>query len=134
MPLDIKSHHCGYPEVVHGGIVAAALDECMAWAATRAIGRMCVTGKLTIRYLDRTPAIAGLLVRASTSKFSKRLAYTKAELVDGNAKVYARATGTFTPISVEETLNIDDNLLYHGNEERVFAPLRDILLDNNEQE
>ena len=24
MPLNVKDHHCGYPDVVHGGIVAAA--------------------------------------------------------------------------------------------------------------
>jgi len=124
MPLNVKDHHCGYPEVVHGGIVAAALDECMAWAATRAMGRFCVTGKLTVRYLDRTPAVEGLLVRAAVTKSSKRIAYTEAELKDETGKMFARAEGVFMPISAEETLAVDDGLIYHGNEERLFDHLR----------
>jgi len=125
MPLNVKDHHCGYPAVVHGGIVAAALDECMAWAATRAIGRMCVTGKLTVRYHDRTPAVSGLLARAAVTKSNKRIAYAKAELIDQTGKVYARAEGAFMPLSAEETLAVDDHLIYRGDEERVFDHLRE---------
>lgn len=131
MPLNVKDHHCGYPEVVHGGVVAAALDECMAWAATRAMGRMCVTGKLTVRYLDRTPAISGLLVRAVATKSNKRIAYAEAEITDETGKKYARAEGIFMPISAEETLLVDDGLIYRGNEERLFDSLRDTTQDNN---
>ena len=134
MPLNVKDHHCGYPDVVHGGIVAAALDECMAWATTRAMGRMCVTGKLTVRYLDRTPAISGLLVRAVTTKSNKRIAYAEAELTDENGKVYARAEGTFMPISAKETLVVDDGLIYRGNEERIFDYLRDTTQDSNRKD
>lgn len=125
MPLNIKDHHCGYPNVVHGGIVAAALDECMAWAATRAVGRMCVTGKLTVRYLDRTPAITGLLVKAVVTKSNRMLAYAEATLTDDTGKEYARAEGSFMPVSAEETIAVDDGLIYKGNEERVFDYLRD---------
>ncbi len=131
MPLNIKDHHCGYPNVVHGGIVAAALDECMAWAATRATGRMCVTGKLTVRYLDRTPAIEGLIVRATVTKSNTRIAYAEAELKDETEKVYARAEGTFMPISAKETIAVDDGLIYRGNEERLFDTLRDATGDND---
>ncbi len=125
MPLNAKEHHCGYPNVIHGGIVAAALDECMAWAATRATGRMCVTGRLRVRYMERTPAIPDLLARAWVTKSNKRLAYAEAELVDKAGKIYARADGTFLPVSAEETIEVDDNLVYRGNEERIFDYLRE---------
>lgn len=124
MPLCVKHHHCGYPEVVHGGIVATALDETMAWAATRALGRMCVTGKLTVRYLERTPATEDLLVCAEVVKAHRRIVYTTAELADGSGRVYARAEGSFLPLSAEETLRIDDGLLYEAHTERIFDALR----------
>src|SRR5690606_33126821 len=62
MKLRPQPHHCGYANVVHGGVVAAALDECMGWAAARAIKRMCYTGELTIRYLKPVPADGDLTV------------------------------------------------------------------------
>ncbi len=125
MPLHAKDHHCGYPEVVHGGVVAAALDECMAWASTRATGRMCITGRMTIRYKDRTPAISGLVARAWVTKSNKRIAYAAADLSDATGRVYAQAEGVFMPVSAEETLRVDDNLCYRGNEERLFDYLRE---------
>lgn len=125
MPLTIKDHHCGYPDVAHGGIVASALDECMAWAATRALGLMCVTGKLTIRYLQPTPPKNGLEVRARVTKANKRLAYAEAVLVDREGVAYARGEGSFMPLTREQTLHIDDHMIYSGDEERLFDYLRE---------
>lgn len=125
MPLTIKDHHCGYPDVAHGGIVASALDECMAWAATRALGLMCVTGKLTIRYLRPTPPKDGLEVRAVVTRFNRRLAYAEALLVDKEGTVYARGEGSFMPLTPEQTLHIDDHMIYSGDDERLFDYLRE---------
>jgi len=125
MPLAIKEHHCGYPDVAHGGIVASALDECMAWAATRALGLMCVTGKLTVRYLQPTPPKDGLEVRARVTKSNKRIAYAEAVLVDKEGVAYARSEGSFMPLTREQTLHIDDHMIYSGDEERLFDHLRE---------
>ncbi len=124
LPVRPDQHLCGYPGVVHGGVVAAMLDECMGWAAARAIGRMCVTAELTVRYLARTPADRTLTVRARCPRANRLLAITEAELIDESGRVYARATGKFMPLSEEETLRIDDGMRYYGGEERVFEPLR----------
>ena len=120
-----RAHHCGYENVVHGGVTAGLIDECMAWAASRAIGRMCVTGELTVRYLARVPCDRDLTVCARTTKSTRRLAYVKASLRDDDDVEYARAKGTFLPISVAETLAVDDAFVYRGDEERVFARLRE---------
>ncbi len=124
MPLTIRDHHCGYPDVAHGGIVASALDECMAWAATRALGLMCVTGRLSIRYQRLVPAKVRLEVRARVSKATRRIAYTEAVLVDAEGETYAKSEGTFMPLSAEQTLEIDSHLIYSGGEERLFDHLR----------
>ncbi|MBX3179055.1 MAG: PaaI family thioesterase [Candidatus Hydrogenedentes bacterium] len=125
MPLNALEHHCGYENTVHGGVVAAALDECMGWAAARAIERMCVTAELTVRYLERVPVSPDLVVEAEVVRRHKRMVNTEARIVDGGGKVLARAEGRFLPLSVEETLEVDDYLLYRGDEERVFDTLRE---------
>lgn len=124
MPLNAVEHHCGYENTVHGGVVAAALDECMGWAAARAIERMCVTAELTVRYIERVPVAPDLTVEAEVKRAHRRMVQTEARLVDSGGNVLARAEGRFLPLSSEETLAVDDALLYRGGEERVFDTLR----------
>ena len=122
--LHARPHHCGYESVVHGGIVAAALDECMAWAAARTLGLMCVTAELTIRYIKRVPEECDLTVSAWSIKSSRRIAHVAGTIRDQGGATYARAEGRFMPMSIEETLATDDQLVYIGGEERIFDKLR----------
>lgn len=124
MPLAPQQHHCGYANTVHGGVVAAALDECMGWAAARAIQRMCLTGELTVRYLHPVPADRDLTVVAEAVRAHRRMVNTEAYIADVEGKVYARGKGSFLPLSVDETLAVDDQLNYRGGEEEVFTGLR----------
>lgn len=119
-----RPHHCGYTNIVHGGVVAALLDECMAWAATRCMGRTCVTGELSVRYFKRVPGNREIIVCAEVAKPGRRLAHVKATIVDDDGEEYAQAYGRFAAMSVDETLAVDDGLLYRGGEERVFDDLR----------
>ena len=116
--------HCGYAGVAHGGITAAVLDECMAWAAARAIGLMCVTGELTVRYLQRVPNNRTVTASARVTKSHRRIAYVDAAVTGDDGVAYARAEGRFLPLSAEETLEVDDGLIYRGGEERIFDALR----------
>lgn len=122
--LSPREHHCGYRNVVHGGVVAAILDECMGWAASRAIRRMCVTAELTIRYIHNLPGDEEMTVVTEVEKSNKRLVLTQGYIVDSAGKEYARAAGKFTPLTADETLAVDDELLYRGGEERLFDELR----------
>ena len=45
----------GFPQVIHGGIIATVLDEAMVWAATWAGKRFCLCGELTTRF--RQPVV-----------------------------------------------------------------------------
>ncbi|MCC6142567.1 MAG: PaaI family thioesterase [Candidatus Hydrogenedentes bacterium] len=125
MPLTAKHHHCGYPNRIHGGIVAAAVDECMGWAAARAIQRMCVTGDLSVRYIRPVTLDKAFTVCAEVLRSNRRLVHCAATIIDEHGEVHVRGEGRFLPLTVEQTLRVDDNLLYKGGEERVFAPLRE---------
>lgn len=120
----VREHHCGYHKVAHGGVTAAILDECMGWAAAKAIGRMCVTGELTVRYVLRVPADRELTAAASVEKASRLLARVSATLSDDEGTVYAKAEGRFVPLSVEETLLVDDNMRYREGDAHLFDGLR----------
>lgn len=123
-PLCAGPHHCGYRDVVHGGVIAAIMDEAMGWAAARATGLMFFTAELTVRYLRPAARHRTLTVCAEVVRAGKRLAEAKARLVDEEGTEYAQSRGRFIPLSVEASLDVDDNLIYRGNEERVFDRLR----------
>ena len=120
-----KPHHCGYHNVLHGGVVAALLDETIAWAANRALARMTVTAELRIRYRKPVPGDREMLVTAEITKSNRRMAYGSGAITDHTGEKYAVAEGSFLPLSAEETLVIDGHLVYRGGEERVFDSLRE---------
>lgn len=118
------SFHCGYEGVVHGGVVASALDECMAWAATWHTRLMCVTGDLHIRYLEPLPSDRELVVSARVSVPGKRLVHVEGSIAEPGGPEYATAKGRFVTMTVAETLAVDDELIYFGDEVRLFDYLR----------
>ena len=117
-------YHCGYSGVVHGGVAATALDECMAWAATWHTRLMCLTGDLAVRYLEPVPSERELLVSASVRVPGKRLVHVLGTIADADGVEYATAQGRFVTMTAEQTLDVDDSLLYYGDEVRLFDYLR----------
>jgi len=87
----------GAPGCVHGGFLAAALDE--------ALGMACIfsdtpgmTGELTIRYLQPTPTKTPLRIEARLDRIERRKIYTSGEISVGDV-VKVRATGIFISIT-----------------------------------
>jgi uncharacterized protein (TIGR00369 family) len=119
----IGPHRCGFESVAHGGVTATVLDECMSWAATRAVTRFCVTGELTVRYLRPVPSDIDLTVSAKATQSSRRLVHVEGRIRDDSGREYARAKGRFVPLSVKDTLTTADVLVYLGGEERLFDGL-----------
>lgn len=90
--------HMGFTDVLHGGIVAAALDEIMAWTAMLVEGVLVVTGTLDLRY--RKPANVGTtfdLVGTLEDRRGRRLMAT-ARLLD-NGTAVADASAMFLTIA-----------------------------------
>ncbi|MBN1284081.1 MAG: PaaI family thioesterase [Anaerolineae bacterium] len=80
--LNAPEHFQGYPGIVHGGIVATALDETMGRAAMNADGdRFLMTAKMEIRY--RHPVPTGQPVKIVT-----RIEKDRGRLVTVSGKVY----------------------------------------------
>lgn len=90
--------HIGFTNVLHGGIVAAALDEIMAWTAMLVEGVLVVTGTMELRY--RKPASADTtfdLVGTLESRRGRRLRIT-GSLLDDDTLV-ADASAIFLTIA-----------------------------------
>lgn len=95
--------HEGYqgpPGCVHGGIVAALLDD--ALGRTRHLtGRNCVTGSLNITYLRPTPLNSDLVVTARIEETHERKFIVNGEIIY-NGQITASAVGVFVFLDAEK--------------------------------
>lgn len=97
--LNIGPEHQGYPGVVHGGVVAAILDE-MA-GRTMMIGdpnRFFMTAKLEIKYRQPVPVGAPLRAVGRRGKDRGRLATAQAEIQTPAGEVLAEAEAVLTEL------------------------------------
>src|SRR5579859_5761081 len=97
-----REEHQGFPGVIHGGIVAAVLDE--ALGRTSFLGdnqEWTMTGRLELRYRRYVPYGALLRVRASLDSERRRMLQASGvlTLADDESVVLAEAHGTFLPLS-----------------------------------
>jgi acyl-coenzyme A thioesterase PaaI-like protein len=93
-------HYQGYPGVLHGGIVAAALDEAGGRAAV--VGepnQFMVTATMEVKYRQPTPVGQPLTIVGCLVKRRGRVAITRAELrlPDGSVSAEAELMLADTP-------------------------------------
>ena len=95
--------HTGYAGRLHGGLLSALLDECLAWACAVEKRAYCVTGDLHVRY--RSPAHLGETLEVGGWTVSSWGSYVRAqgEVLAPSRTVVASATGTFAALSRAES-------------------------------
>ncbi len=96
-----EKKHNGYKGIIHGGVMAALLDESMGWAASLHKKAMCVTGELKIRYKVPLPVDTKVTIKGVvSSRQDKGRDYCKVygQIKDPSGKIYAKAEGKFFPL------------------------------------
>lgn len=87
-----QPHHAGFRGIVHGGLIATALDEAMFWAAACQTKRFCLAAELTVRFIRKVVVGQSLQVVAWLEADRGRLWESSAVLRDAAGVVYAKAT------------------------------------------
>ncbi len=107
-----RAEYQGFPGVIHGGIVAAVLDEALNRTSMLAdVPAWTMTGRLEVRYRRYVPYGPLLRVRARLEKQRGRMLQASGELLLANDEqsVLAEAQGTFMALTdeIRETLMKD---------------------------
>ena len=103
-PIVVPRTYEGPPGAVHGGIVAAYLDEVLGGAAARVSGKPSVTGELTVRYVKPVPSETPLLGRGRLVADHGRYVDVEGSLeVFSARRVVATARGRFFPVDLRAT-------------------------------
>lgn len=96
-----REEHQGFPGVLHGGIVAAVLDETLGRTSLLSTHpEWTMTGKLEIRYRKYVPFGPLLRVRATLESVRRRMLQAKGALTlaSDESTILAEATGIFLPL------------------------------------
>jgi acyl-coenzyme A thioesterase PaaI-like protein len=111
-----EEKHTGYAGRLHGGILSALFDECLAWACAVSRRTFCMTGELAVRF--KSPARLGEAIeftgRALTSWGPYVRAQAEARAPDGS--LIATATSTFAALSREESLRLSAALRFEDGD------------------
>ena len=89
-----RTEYRGFHGILHGGIVATALDEILAWTAILVGGSAAVTAKLDLQFRNPPPADHDYeLVGTLVERRGRRFVLTGECKVDG--RIVAQASGLF---------------------------------------
>jgi len=100
--FDFDDRHQGGPGFVHGGLVAAALDEACGLLATW-YRFPAVTARIFVRYRRPVAINTELLVRARLTGERGRRLHVRGEITDGT-EVLAEARSAFLHVPLEHFL------------------------------
>lgn len=100
----VPERYQGAPGMVHGGLVAALLDEACAQVARLAVSP-AVTSRLEIRYLAPVPVEEPLRIEAEISGVAERRATAEATIRDESGLVLAHARADCTQVRPEHFLS-----------------------------
>jgi uncharacterized protein (TIGR00369 family) len=86
------NHFQGYFNVLHGGVIAALLDEIASWAVMSKIKTSGVTSRMDIHYLKPVFLKDGpIMIRAKLKQFRHKIAIIETELFIASGETAARA-------------------------------------------
>jgi acyl-coenzyme A thioesterase PaaI-like protein len=89
--------HAGFPGLVHGGLIAAVLDDVMGRCSVLE-RRWVVTGRMETRFREGAPIGAPLRVEGWSTRFTRRVMQAEASMTLENGVVVAQASGTYLPV------------------------------------
>lgn len=93
--------HCGFEGIVHGGVLAGLLDECVGWAAALRSRSICFTGELKVKYLKPVPTNREIRIAGRCSDSAaegKKYLVGTGEILDSDGTVHATCEAKFFPM------------------------------------
>jgi uncharacterized protein (TIGR00369 family) len=100
--VNLDESHEGFPGVMHGGVIAAILDEAAGRAWGEEPDRFMVTSELKIRYRKPTPVGEALQVKAWPVRRRGRVSMSHSEVQNYAGEILAEAEAVFVDIPSEQ--------------------------------
>jgi len=109
--LSVPACYEGYPGVVHGGIIAALLDEVGGRAQMDHPNRFMVTAQLNVRYRKPVPSEIPLVLLGQAGERRGRVSFAQSEIKNEDGEVLADAELVLVDIPEENLAEVDPDVL-----------------------
>lgn len=109
--LTVPRHYEGYPGIVHGGIIAAILDEAGGRSLMDDFNRFMVTAQLNIRYRKPVPSGESLVVVGQAGERRGRVSHAHSEIQNLDGDVLAEAELVLVDIPESQMADFDSEAL-----------------------
>jgi uncharacterized protein (TIGR00369 family) len=93
----VSDQYEGPPGYLHGGIIAALLDEAMS-KANRAQGVTAMTRQMQVEYLRPVPSGAAIRIEGRVTRSEGRKHWAEARIQSADGVVLAQANGLFIAV------------------------------------
>lgn len=114
--------HVGFQNTVHGGIIAAVLDEVMVWACGVNTKRFAYCAEFTVRFVQPLrPGTDALAVGELVSNRREKIFEARAELKDSANALLAMATGKYLPIPQTDAKRMFED--FEEGIEKILGPV-----------
>ncbi len=96
LAMDLRPHHFNPQGIVHGGIITAVADTAIGLALRSQLGAGLThrTAQLNVHFLAKGEGNR-LVGRGRAIHLGQRMGYGESEVIDGQGRLLARASGTF---------------------------------------
>jgi uncharacterized protein (TIGR00369 family) len=97
--FSLKPEHCGFVDVIHGGVLATVLDEIMVWACAVQMKQFSYCAEMSVRYLSPGRARETIYARADLVENKRgRIFLARGELNRADGTLIATSTGKYMPV------------------------------------
>ena len=93
--VEIPESYIGFPDRIHGGVLAAIIDEVMGWSCTVRTGKMYYTTRLNIRFRRPVSPCGRVRVEGTCKEIKRWIARAEGRALDPDGEVCVEAEGTF---------------------------------------
>jgi acyl-coenzyme A thioesterase PaaI-like protein len=102
-----EKRHQGYPGLMHGGVMSAALDEAMGWAMY-GLGVWAVTGKMEVKFRQPLPLHQKATVSGEVIRNRGRWLEMRGEIRSGEGKLMAESYALFMRLPEERVRELEE--------------------------
>ncbi len=109
--IRIPEAYQGYPGVVHGGVIAALLDEVSGRAHMTEQVQFMYTAQLNVRYRKPVPTGTLLLLKGTAGERKGRVTHARGEILDQDGRLLAEAEAVLVDVPQEQLKLLDMDAL-----------------------
>ena len=101
-----RKEHCGWKNVVHGGILCAIMDETMSWAVLHIKKETGVTKEMNLKFKHPVFINEKIMIRSKITNASKKEIRLLSEIINQNGVICTVAEGIYAILDKEKINNL----------------------------